>query len=384
MAFYLCRRKLLSSTLNLPTLSNSTISLCLVTSNAASYYYSTTTTLNPIHTASIADHLINSHHFSPDTALKASSALAHLKTFDKPESVIKYLKDFGFSTSQLDNLLKRTPRVLSFNLDLTIKPKIHILQNLGISPPDIVELLSTDPYLFSRDADNQLGRSILALKSFLGSEAQVLKVLKASTAFLKYNLDKTMVPNIELLKSYGVSEEQMQQFIVNFPRFLLYKPETMKEYITRVEKMGLSGGSRMFLHAVRVFSSMSEESWKSKLKVFRSLGLTQEDILSAFRKSPQTFAASERKIKEVSDILIRAAKPDGKFVVRNPDLLLFSVKQRIMPRLKVVDALLERNLIKRKPRLRNLLKISCKQFCAKYVDPHSDVVGELYTAHQRL
>lgn len=316
--------------------------------------------------------------------MKASSALAHLKTFDKPESVIKYLKDFGFSTSQLDNLLKRTPRVLSFNLDLTIKPKIHILQNLGISPPDIVELLSTDPYLFSRDADNQLGRSILALKSFLGSEAQVLKVLKVSTAFLKYNLDKTMVPNIELLKSYGVSEEQMQQFIVNFPRFLLYKPETMKEYITRVEKMGLSGGSKMFLHAVRVFSSMSEESWKSKLKVFRSLGLTQEDILSAFRKSPQTFAASERKIKEVSDILISAAKPDSKFVVRNPDLLLFSVKLRIMPRLKVVDALLERNLIKRKPSLRNLLKISRKQFCAKYVDPHSDLVGELYTAHQRL
>uniref|UniRef100_A0A7C9B402 Uncharacterized protein n=2 Tax=Opuntia streptacantha TaxID=393608 RepID=A0A7C9B402_OPUST len=374
MALYLCRRKLFSSALNLAELSNSTISLYFLASNTFSYHYSTTT-LNPQCAPSIADYLINSHQLSPDTASKA---------FDKAESIVKYLKDFGFSTSQLDSLLKRRPRLLSSNLDFTIKPKIHVLQNLGFSSSDIVELLSTDPYLLSRGVDNQLGRSIFALKSFLGSEGDVVKVLKVSTLFLKYNLDKTMVPNIELLKSYGVSEEQMQRFVFHFPRFLLYKPETMKEYIKRAEKMGLSRDSKMFLHAVRVVSSMSEESWKSKIQVFHNLGFTQEDILLTFRKCPHIFAASERKIKEVSDILISAAKPDGKFVVRNPDLLLFSVKRRIMPRFKVMDTLLERNLIKRRPSLKTLLKLSGKQFCAKYVDPHSDVVGELYTAHQGL
>jgi len=179
MALHLCIRKLFSSAVNLAELSNYCISLYFLTSNAFSCHYSTTA-LNPQCAPSIAGYLLNSHLLSPDTASKALSVLAHLKTFDKVQSIVKYLKDFGYSTSQLDSLLKRRPHVLSSDRDFSIKPKIHVLQNLGFSPSDIVELLSTDPYLLSRGVDNQLGRSIFALKSLLGSEADVAKVLKSA------------------------------------------------------------------------------------------------------------------------------------------------------------------------------------------------------------
>lgn len=375
MALHLCRRNL-SSALNL---SNSTISIYLLTSPLS--YYSTTT-LSPQPSPSIADYLIKSHQLSPETASKASSSLTHLN-FDKADLIINYLKEFGFSTSHLDMLLKRTPNVLSAKLDQTLKPKLLFLQGLGISPPDIVELLSVDPYILSRDITNQIAPSFLALKTFLGSEANVVKVLKASTAFLKYNLDKTMVPSIQLLKSCGISQSQITQFILNFPRLFLYKPEAMKEYISKVDEMGLSRDSKMFMHAVRVISSMSKESWESKLELFRSLGFTEEDILSVFRKSPQVFAPSERKIKEVSDILITAADCDGKFPVSHADLLVCSVKNRIIPRLKVMDTLEANNLIKRRPSVRTLLKLSSEQFFIKYVAPYSDVVGELYVADRK-
>ena len=53
--------------------------------------------------------------------------------------------------------------------------------------------------------------------------------------------------------------------------------------------MGFNRKSNMFLAAIRMLSSMSEENWELKLKLLRRLGFSEEDIMSAFR-TPQVFA----------------------------------------------------------------------------------------------
>ncbi|GMH00133.1 hypothetical protein Nepgr_001972 [Nepenthes gracilis] len=341
------------------------------------YFFSTFPRKSP---KPIAEYLIKRHNFSPETASKASSLLPHLKSYRKSDLILEYLKQSGFSMPHLEKLIERVPHVLLSCLDRTIKPKIQMFHDLGFSSYDIADLLSADPCLLTRRSASRLGRSVRVLKSVLGSDSCVLKALKACNWFLKRDLDETLVPNVEHMIGCGISPSQISPVVCNFPRFFLHSPEIMKEFVKRVDEMGIERSSKMFIHAVRVVSSMSINKWKLKLKLFRRLGFSEEDILKAFRSSPQVFAVSDRKILEVVDILLCEGKVDISFLIKHPSLVTYSVENRIKPRLKVVDFLKANNLLVRQPRLTTVCKISEKNFYMKYVIPHYALVGELYTS----
>lgn len=128
--------------------------------------------------------------------------------------------------------------------------------------------------------------------------------------------------NIELLKSFGICSSQLVKYLFPFPTLYLHKKETILEFVERVDKMGFDRNSRMFISAIGIMSSMRVETWELKLKLFRSLGFSEKDILAIFRRSPLVFGLSERKIKEVAGLLLSAAKFDIPFVINNPVLLM--------------------------------------------------------------
>uniref|UniRef100_A0A5B6YNH5 Mitochondrial transcription termination factor family protein n=1 Tax=Davidia involucrata TaxID=16924 RepID=A0A5B6YNH5_DAVIN len=191
-----------------------------------------------------------------------------------------------------------------------------------------------------------------------------------------------MMPNIELMKSCGISSSQITRYVYNFPRFFLHKPEHIKEFVKKVDEMGFDRKSKMFLHAIRAVSSMTSENWELKLELFRSLGFSEDDILLAFRRAPQVFAVSERKIKEVTKLLLSTGKFDISFVVNHAELLICSVEQRLKPRLRVLEILERKNLLLKKPSMITVFKISDEKFFVKYVSPFSKEVGKLYTVNK--
>ncbi|KAL6320694.1 hypothetical protein AAG906_008694 [Vitis piasezkii] len=91
---------------------------------------------------STADYLIKRHQFSQETALTAASVITYSKKPEKSDSILAFLKESGFSQTHLEKTVKRVPRVLSANLDKTIKPKIKIFQDLGCTPTDIAYIIS--------------------------------------------------------------------------------------------------------------------------------------------------------------------------------------------------------------------------------------------------
>ncbi|GAB4845059.1 hypothetical protein Ancab_038465 [Ancistrocladus abbreviatus] len=328
----------------------------------------------------LAQYLIKRHGFSPETASKASSSITHLKNYSKSDSILEYLKESGFSKTQLEGMIERVPNILLSDLEKTIKPKIQTFHDLGFPSKEIAEVLSSDPWVLTKRKADRLVQSVLVLENVLGSGLCVRKALKASQWFLKWDLEKTLVPNIEFLRSCGISLSQIPAFIYNFPRFLLYRPETMKEFVKRVDELGFDRNSKMFLLAVRTVGSMTIENWELKLKLFQELGFSKDDTLTAFKRSPQVFALSERKIRENADFLLAEAKVDISWIAQNLTLLTMSLNHRIRPRLKVVDVLKAKNLIIREPSLSTVCKLSKRQFFMKYVHPHLDLVGELYTS----
>lgn len=308
-----------------------------------------------------------------EAALGTPSSIPHPENPEKFESVLSFFEENGFSKSQVEQILKKMPLLLNSKLDRTFKPKFQVFQDIGFEQEEIADIVAEDPWLLKK----RLAPSISVLKTVLGSRDNVCKALRISTRFLKHDLEKTMLPNIELLKSCGVSSSQIEKLVYNYPLVLLNKPENLRETVKRVDELGFSRESNMYIYAVQVLKSLSREKWETKLECFRSLGLTEDQILSAFKKFPPAFTKSESKIEEFGKVLLNRDDVDASFIAKHPYLLAFGIKKYIEPRLMVYDVLESKNVFKKKPNLANFLKIPSAAFISRYVLPYADELGDV-------
>ncbi|XP_059629852.1 uncharacterized protein LOC132272776 [Cornus florida] len=368
MTIYICKSLVALSLKNTSHLNKTPISLL-------SLLFISSSPETPI---AAADYLIDRHNFSPATASKVSSVVKYLKRPEETDSILSFLQESGISDTYLERIIKRVPKVLSANLEWSIKPKFKVFRDLGFSSSNVVEMVSSQPMILTCSFNKRFGQSILALKSVVGSNMDVSGILKKHAWLLRYDLAKTMIPNIELLKSCGISSSQITQCLYIFPRDFLHKTTRIRENVKRVDEMGIDRKSKMFLLAIRAFCSMTKDNWESKLELFKSLGFSEDDILSSFRRYPHAFAVSERKIKELTQLLLSSGKCDISFVVNNPELLTYSVVNRFKPRLRVLEVLESRNLLLKKSSLATAFKMTDKKFFEKYVLPYSDEVGKLF------
>ncbi|KAL6176964.1 hypothetical protein ACLB2K_053596 [Fragaria x ananassa] len=335
------------------------------------FYSSKTLESNPT-----ADYLINHHQFSQEAALKASATIAYLKNPADSDSVLSFLKQSGFSKTHLEGVVQKTPRILCANLDTSIKPKIKIFQDLGFSDSDIADIISCDPWILWRSADNKLGPALVVLKRILGSNAEVCKFLKLSRRYLQHDLDKSLKANMELLEGFGISSSQLVKCMFRFPRLFLHKQKAILEFVERVDKMEFDRSSRLFISAIGIMSSLKVETLELKKKLFRSLGFSEKDVFTMFKRSPMVFGISEKKLKEVTELLVSVGQFDVPYLLSNPELLMYSVERRLKPRLKVLEILEKKNLLEEKPKLNTVCKYSEQKFAEKFILPYANELGK--------
>ncbi|KAL6573282.1 hypothetical protein OROHE_001741 [Orobanche hederae] len=154
----------------------------------------------------------------------------------------------------------------------------------------------------------------------------------------------------------------------------------MNQFVDKVDEMGVSRSSKMFLHGVRVISSMNRNTWEQKLRFFRGLGFSDEEIKVVFRNAPLVFGVSVEKIKEIKDLILATGKYKASCFVDNPVSFMYSVEKRYKPRLKVLEVLESKNVIESWPSFGTLCRMSDKKFYDKFVGPYLDEVGDLYMA----
>ncbi|KAK8315153.1 hypothetical protein V6Z12_D01G221000 [Gossypium hirsutum] len=321
--------------------------------------------------------LVEKHSFSPELAVKTASSLTYVKDPRKCDTIISFLKESGFSKSHIEAVVKRKPNLLYSSLEKTIKPKFKIFQDLGFSTHDVADIVASDPWILTRSVDDRIAPSISDLKTVLGSNDDVVKLLKTSAWFLKSDLQKTMMPNIEFLRNCGICSSQIVSYVFSFPRFFLFKPESIKQFVERADALGFDRKSNMFLAAIRMLSSMSEENWELKLKLFRKLSFSEDDIMSTFRRTPQVFAVSERKIKQVTDFLLNRTNVGISFIISHPMVLICSLERRLKPRLLVIKTLESKNSLRRKVSMTTIYKMPDKKFREKYVVPYLKELEEV-------
>ncbi|KAL0352365.1 UNVERIFIED_CONTAM: hypothetical protein Scaly_1625200 [Sesamum calycinum] len=287
-----------------------------------SHYFSTETKNQTVDAPTVSDFLLHKHHFSPEAASQVASVLNRLKNPEKSDSILSFLKESGFSGTQVEKVVMYRPEFLLANLEKLSSPKSSV--------------------------NNRLIPSLSVLKGLMGSNAEVAKVLRTSGWFLVIDLEKTLVPNVEFLKSCGISIEQIIRLMPIFPRFFLHKPKVMRKFVEKADEMGVDRSS--------------------------------DDIMRVFRSAPMVFSVSEKKIKKIVEVLLETGKYDMSCIVNNPTSLMYSVENRYKPRLQVLEVLEKRNRLKNWPGFGTMHIMSDKKFFEKFVAPYLDEVGEIYTA----
>lgn len=110
----------------------------------------------------------------------------------------------------------------------------------------------------------------------------------------------------------------------------------------------------------------------------RDGGLSEDQIQTAFRKSPHCMLVSVKKITAVMDFLVSEMGS----IVENPLILNSSLKKRIIPRCSIIRILVSNGLIKKTISLSSLSVMVDKYFLDKFVKPYEQEFPELIEVFQ--
>ncbi|KAI3473895.1 hypothetical protein Pfo_028082 [Paulownia fortunei] len=298
----------------------------------------------------VFDILLYKHHFSPKVASLVASDLTRLKNPEKADSILSFLKESGFLTTQLEKIVKYRPRFLS--------------AHLGFSSDDIAKIISSHPAILHMSVSNKIMPSLSVLKGLLGSNIDMAKLLKICAWFVTAGLENAMVPNVEFLKSCGIRMERILILLYNYPR----------KSVEKTKEMGVNRSSNMFIYAIGVIASMSNKTWELKWRALQNFGFSESDILTMFRKTPLLFTGSMEKIKKIKEVLLASGKFNMSCIVHNPTSFAYSIEQRYKLRLRILGILESRNLIKSWPSL-GAIYMSDDEFFEKLISPYLNEIG---------
>jgi mTERF domain-containing protein, mitochondrial len=326
----------------------------------------------------VAKYLTSSLGFSPVQALKVSADknVLAIKSADRPDSVVKFLKGTGLSDTQIRSAILFHPRLLCCNMEKTMKPKLRELMDAGFSGELLVQLIRYNPSL----PKNPLSH-LLFWREFVGKSEQVLlKIIQRNGLLMQYNIDSYVTPRINLFKEYGFSNQDIVRVLAHgycMSRSL----DSLRETLECIEEMGIPRESGMFLRAFKSMGGYTKNALRRKVEFFKmTYGWSQEELCSAFTKAPCVFSLSEDNIKSHMNFLIQKAKLDPRSVASQPLLLGYSLEKRLMPRHHVLSILATKGL-KKKFSLSTACNVPEKRFLEMFVEPYKKIMPELAKAY---
>ncbi|GER42952.1 mitochondrial transcription termination factorfamily protein [Striga asiatica] len=342
------------------------------------------TSKNPL----LTDFLMKSLKFPYQKADTLSSYFPPVDSTEKPELVVRYFESLGLSTAHMQSVIRRQPFVLFKDVDKILRPKVDFCQELGLRGPHLPILFSKNPTLLSSSLDKKLKPSIGVIKRVLecyrGKKTNDEITLLLFRILSRYSWDigkeATLESNIAYLKSCGIIGSQLIMLMkIELRLFSMREPE-LKGLVSRAVEMGFKMGSRMLVYGVLALYSNSPETISRKFGLFEELGFRKEECSLMFVKSPMLLKASEKKLRRSVDFFINTLGFDRCLLVGSPFLLKFSLEKRMVPRLKVMEVVKSRGVLKRHPSFITVLLLKEDEFVEKFVSKYGK---ELKVAYEK-
>ncbi|XP_026412822.1 uncharacterized protein LOC113308575 isoform X1 [Papaver somniferum] len=323
----------------------------------------------------VVSYLINSCGLSQTEAITASEKLSFRNTLN-PDSVLALLKRYGFTEIHISKVISKVPSILQSNPTNILKPKLDFFKSKGIDEFELADFISSFPQLLTLDLRKEIIPCFDTLRSIVQSDENVVKMIRRNPWIISRDRVEVVRVNVEILRNEGVPETHISNHLILHPK--AYTANRFEEIVDRVRDMGFHHSETTFLVAVHMLRITSEASLRNKMDIFKRYGGWSEDqILSAFRKSPTCMKTSGEKIMEVLGFLVIEMGYDSSIVAENPVIFTCNLEEKIIPRCSVIRVLISRGLIEENISLSTLATLSDESFLKKFVKKYEEEVPGL-------
>ncbi|KAK3194023.1 hypothetical protein Dsin_025333 [Dipteronia sinensis] len=327
-------------------------------------------------------YLINSCGLSPEIA-KSVSEKVKLKSSKQPDSVLRILKNHGFTNTHISKLVKSRPSLLLAHPERSILPKFEFFKSIGVTNAELAGVCSSTPAILSRSLEHLLIPNYKFLKSVLLYDEKVVKAFRKKSWIFHQDTQKRASPKFAILRELGVPESFFPLILSCYSSIVLQRSDQFDENVKKAIGMGFNPERCRFIHAVHSFTCNSQTTWESKLDVFKRCGWSDDEFSLAFRRCPNFMNASENKLVTTMDFLVNKMGWKTRDIVTYPDILLVNLEKRIIPRCLVIKVLQSKGLVKENMSLRPIIKLIEKKFLDKFVTKYNDTVPQLLNIYQR-
>ncbi|KAJ6961563.1 hypothetical protein NC652_000483 [Populus alba x Populus x berolinensis] len=225
----------------------------------------------------------------------------HENNLQSFQSVFRCFQSYNIPSIRITKLIKRRPQILNYNVEDNLKPKLQLLVQNGIVGHHMYKVFVSNPIILNADLDSQITPCFQFLKSVLGSNRNVVEAINRSSHLLTCDLKGCLQPNIDFLIREGVPFDGVAEFLIRDAITVQHKHNNMVNAVNDLKNLGFDPKAPVFLEAVRVRIHMSESIWKEKIEVMKSLGWSEEEIFSAFKRDPIFLKSPVEKIRVATD-----------------------------------------------------------------------------------
>ncbi|KAL6505019.1 hypothetical protein OROGR_024836 [Orobanche gracilis] len=327
-------------------------------------------------------YLITSCGLSSKNAVSVSEKVC-FRSPEKPDAVLKLLREYGFTDAHIPRVVAGLPSVLLASPNKNLLPKLEFFRSIGVPLPVLARKLSVQPSVLTRSLENSIIPCYNDLKNLLQSDEKVVQAFtRAPTVFGRY-LSEGISSNISLLRERGVPASYIVSLAVCQPELLITNKEKLAVCLDRAFEMGFDISKSAFVIAIRMFATYSESALKQKVEVYRRCGWSESDTIDAFVKFPICMALSEKKIMANMNFLVSELSYTPCAIAQCPVLLGLNLEKRIKPRCLVARILNQNGFLRKMTSSVNtLLKISEKLFLKRYIVKYEKDIPELLDIYQ--
>ncbi|XP_057419067.1 uncharacterized protein LOC130713309 [Lotus japonicus] len=324
-----------------------------------SHNFSSTTCDSSDKQSFTVSYFTNTCGFSPQAALKASKRV-RFNDANKPDSVIAFFTNHGFSISQTHNIICRVPEVLLFDPTKRVLPKFQFIASKG---SDIVTTVTRSPYFLLKSLENHIIPAFEFVRTFSPSDQKAI----ACALFGSHTITiDHMKSKVKLLLHMGVPPSNIYLLLRTRPTIL--RCADLKQAVEEVKGLGFHPSKSHFVVALQAKRGISKSLWDAKVDAFKTCGWSEDAILDAFRRNPHIMLCSIKKVNAVMSFWVGRLGWDPSVLLAVPSLFSLSLEKRLIPRASVVQYLLSRGLMKKDASLSTPFICTEKYFLQKFVN----------------
>ncbi|KAJ7525351.1 hypothetical protein O6H91_17G046800 [Diphasiastrum complanatum] len=252
---------------------------------------------------------------------------------DNMYRLVDFLGEFNLEKAEIGMLVRRDPRLLTRNVEKSMRPTVEFLMELGVDRDGIATIIKKQPNLFG------------------------------------FSVQLSLKPKIEYLQDVGFGGIDLAKLLTVEPAVLTRSiTDCLDSKVRVLQGLGFEMGSLILGRALSFAYSTSIDYLEDRVKWFLSHGFSRKETFLILRCNPCLLRSKTTQLQKKVDYLVNTMQYPMKDVVIYPQFLSLSLENRIIPRYRVMVWLKTVGLLNRNLSLSFFTRLTDEKFRRKYVD----------------